>query len=64
MIYYEFSIEKLHAKCKLISLEQRRRKQLLSLMSMLSHDKNYLHVPGRAIRIADRIVFKVNWECI
>ena len=53
------SIEKLHAKCKLISLEQRRRKQLLSLMSMLSHDKNYLHVPGRATRNAYIIVFKV-----
>ena len=59
MIYFGFSIKNLHAKCKLISLEQRRRKQLLSLMFMLSHDKNYLHVPGRATRNADRIVFKV-----
>ena len=58
------SIEKLHAKCKGISLEQRRKKQLLSLMFMLSHDKNYLHVPGRVTRNADRIMFKVNWECI
>ena len=47
-------------KCKLISLEQRRKKQLLSLMSMLSHDKTYLHVPGRATRNADRIVKGLN----
>ena len=53
------SIEKLHVKCKIISLEQRRRKQLLRLMYLLSKDENYVHVPGRMTRNANRIVFKV-----
>ena len=53
------SIEKLHEKCKLISLEQRRRKQFLRLMYLLSSDVNFLHVPGRLTRNANRITFKV-----
>ena len=53
------SIEALHAKCKMVSLEQRRRKQLLGLMYLLSKDASFLHVPGRITRSADKIVFKV-----
>ena len=53
------SIEKLHGKCKLLSLEQRRRKQLLGLMFILSKDKDFLHIPGRLTRNANKVVFKV-----
>ena len=53
------SIAKLHAKCKIVSLEQRRRKQLLRLMFLLSKDKKFIKVPGRLTRAANKIVFKV-----
>ena len=53
------SIVKLHEKCKIIGLEQRQRKQLLRLMYLLSKDENYLHVPGRITRNANRIIFRV-----
>ena len=53
------SIEELHGKCKIISLEQLRRNQLLRLMYLLSKDKDFLHVPGRLTRNANRIMFKV-----
>ena len=53
------SIVKLHAKCKIISLEQRMRKQLLWLMFILSRDKGFLKVPNRVTRTIDRITFKV-----
>ena len=49
------SIPELHAKCKIISLEQRMRKQLLWLMYLLSRDKSYLKVTKRVIRSADKI---------
>ena len=55
----KISIEKLHEKCKMISLEQRRRKPLLRLMYLLSKDVKFLHVPGRLTRNANRITFKV-----
>ena len=35
------SIEELHANCKIVSLEQRRRKQLLGLMFLLSKDETF-----------------------
>ena len=53
------SIAKLHAKCNIISLEQRMRKQLLWLMFILSRDKRLLKVPNRVSRTIDRITFKV-----
>ena len=53
------SISKLHARCKIISLEQRMRKQLLWLMFILSKDQRFLKVPNRVTRNVDRIVFKV-----
>ena len=49
----------LHAKCKILSLEQRRRKQLLRLMFNLSKDKEFLKVPNRVTRGAGRVTFKV-----
>ena len=52
-------IPELHAKCKIISLEQRMRKQLLWLMYLLSRDKSYLKVAYRVTRSADKISFKV-----
>ena len=53
------SIEKLHAKCKILSLEQRMRKQLLWLMYLLSKDASLISVPVRETRNAVKIVFKV-----
>ena len=53
----KISIEILHGKCKIISLEQRRCKQLLRLMYSLSKDEKFLHVPGRLTRNANRISF-------
>ena len=53
------SIPELHAKCKIISLEQRMRKQLLWLMYLLSRDKSFLKIANRVTRSADKICFKV-----
>ena len=53
------SIRKLHEKCKIISLEQRMRKQLLWLMYILSKDEVFRNVPIRVTRSGDKIVFKV-----
>ena len=53
------SIRKLHEKCKIISLEQRMRKQLLWLMYILSKDEVFRNVPNRVTRSGDKIVFKV-----
>ena len=53
------SIEKLHVKCKILSLEQRMRKQLLWLMYLLSKDNKLIKTPVRETRNAVKIVFKV-----
>ena len=53
------SIPELHSKCKMNSLEQRMRIQLLWLMYMLSKDESFLKVPNRITRRVDRIVFNV-----
>ena len=52
------SIAKLHEKCKMISLEQRMKKQLLWLMYILSRDDDFLKVTNRVTRSAEKIVFK------
>ena len=52
-------VKKLHEKCKIISLEQRMRKQLLWLMYILSRDHVFLQVPNRVTRNALKITFKV-----
>ena len=52
------SIPVLHKKCKIISLEQRMRKQLLWLMYILAKDPLYLRVSNRVTRSAGKIVLK------
>ena len=53
------SIPELHAKCKMISLEQRMRKQLLWLMYIFSKDERFLKKPNRVTQGAEKVVFKV-----
>ena len=53
------SISKLHEKCIILSLKQRMQKQLLWLMYVLSQDREYIKVPQRDTRGADKVVFKV-----
>ena len=53
------SIPDLHSRCKIISLEQCMRKQLLWLMYILSRDKQFLKVPNRVTHSAEKMVFKV-----
>ena len=52
----------LHDKRKIISLEQRMRKQLLWLMYILSRDKGFHRIPNRVTRSAEKIVFKLPVE--
>ena len=53
------SLIDLHAKCKLISLEQRMRKQLLWLMYLLSRYVSHHRISNRITRSMDKVVFKV-----
>ena len=55
--FYRVSIEKLHNKCKILSLEQRVRKQMLWFMYLLSKEANLIRVPDT--RNAAKIGFKV-----
>ena len=52
-------IEELHVKCKIVSLEQRRRNQLLLLMYKKSCDVTLLKVFPRNTRRSTRTVFKI-----
>ena len=52
------SIEHLHMKSKLLSLEQRREKQLLMLMYIHSKNNNVRKIPGRETRNANKFTFK------
>ena len=52
------SIEHLHIKSKLLSLEQRREKQLLMLMYIHSKNINVRKIPGRETRNANKFTFK------
>ena len=45
--------------CKIISPEQRMRKQLLWLMYLLSKDQSFLRIPNRVTRNAAKISFTV-----
>ena len=54
------SIVDLYSRCKIISLEQRMRKQLLWLMYILSKDIEFLKVPNRVTRNAEKVTFKVH----
>ena len=53
-------IEYLHEKCKIVSLEQRRRQQLLMLMYKKSKDYTMHKVFPRNTRRSNRIVFKTD----
>ena len=53
-------IEDLHARCKLVSLEQRRRIQLLLLMYKKSKDVTMHKVFPRNTRRSKRIVFRTD----
>ena len=53
-------IEKLHDKCKISSLEQRRRVQLLQLMYKKSKDITLCKVFPRNTRESGRVVFKTD----
>ena len=53
-------IDELHAKFKIVSLEQRRRIQLLSLMYKKSKDVTMHKVFPRNTRVSRRIVFKTD----
>ena len=53
------SITTLHAKCKIIGIEQRMRKQLVWLMYTLSRDQAFHRIPNRLTRTAGKIVFKL-----
>ena len=53
-------IEDLHARCKIVSLEQRRRIQLLLLMYKKSKDINLHKIFPRNTRASQRMVFKTD----
>ena len=53
-------IEELHVKCNIISLEQRRRIQLLMLMYKKSKDVSLHKIFARNTRESDRIVFRID----
>ena len=53
-------IENLHEKCKIVSLEQRRREQLLMLIYKKSTDYTMHKVFPRNTRESNRIVFKTD----
>ena len=49
----------LHKECKIIGIENRRQKQLLWLMYLVSKKEMYLKIPGRDTRRMDKVDFKV-----
>ena len=57
-------IDVLHNECRIIGLEQRRRKQLLRLMYLHSRNDNDLKVPVRLIRAWTKLIFKTVVELI
>ena len=54
------SLDLLHARCKIVSLEQRRRVQLLLLMYKKSKNVFLRKVFPRNTRESNRIVFKTD----
>ena len=57
------SIHRLHEECKIIGLEQRRRKQMLRLMYLHSKKADIIKQPARVTRTIEKIVFKVPSKC-
>ena len=60
MLDDRISIDVLHKNAKLISLEQRRVKQLLSIMYKLSNDPCNIIVPARNTRMHKKRVFRTD----
>ena len=56
-------IDILHNECRILGLEQRRRKQLLRLMYLHSKDDNNLKVPVRLTRAMTKVYFKTATKC-
>ena len=54
------SIKDLHKRCKMISLEQRMRRQLLWLMYIDSKNPTNRKIIERVLRNVDKYVFKVD----
>ena len=56
-------IDRLHFECKIIELEQRRRKQLLRLMYINSQNIDNIKIHVRITRTAEKLVFKKATKC-
>ena len=57
-------IDRLHTECKILGLEQRRRKQLLRLMYLHSKVEMNIKTPVRPTRAMIKVVFKVPIRCM
>ena len=56
-------IDMLHNECKVLGLQQRRRKQLLRLMYLHSKNDDNIKKPARQTRAVTKIVFKTATKC-
>ena len=56
-------IDVLHNDCKMLGLEQRRRKQLLRLMYLHSNNEGNVKNPARITRAVTKVVFKTASKC-
>ena len=56
-------IDRLHNECKILGLEQRRRKQLLRLMYLHSRMEKNIKKPVRATRAMAKVTFKTATRC-
>ena len=56
-------IDRLHSECKIIGLEQRRRKQLLRLMYIHSRNCDNIKVHVRITRTVEKLIFKKATKC-
>ena len=57
------SIDRLHDECRILGLEQRRRKQLLRLMYLHSKKEGNVKQPVRVTRAVTKIVFRTATKC-
>ena len=56
-------IEQLHFECKILGLEQRRRKQLLRLMYLHSKVHTNIKIPIRPTRAMTKVIFNTATRC-
>ena len=56
-------VDQLHSECRIIGLEQRRRKQLLRLMYLHSRFEVNMKKPLRITRAVSKLVFKTASKC-